>query len=396
MALFSIVITTTRSELVSFAVHSVLAQDFKDFEIIVSDNSDEGCKDIIERFNDSRIKYVRPSRYLGIVDHWNFAFSHASGDWQIHLCDDHAFVSDLLTTLAKEIEKHTCVDTVVWPPAFYMDGEWWIESERFQFVVPPFSGIREVFSSKDIIAEMFDSGTGLAGVVKRKVPLSTRTVYSKRIIKCICDRFGGHLFEPICPMTSAALAALALSEKTVRIDLPLIVHGTSKKSAAGHFADASTFEKMNRGNKWKYVPIRSMAVFPAGSAETILHVQNLMPEELRHLKLNWVNFFVACNTAIEELQFRGRDCTYEVALYKEALSKIPDEIREQVSDKIKHSSSIIGKGVRKLKQITGRIIRTVGNGHTFPGETVDTRQKGLNDILECTRYLARLIKKYDS
>src|SRR3990172_6897765 len=131
MALFSIVITTTRPELVCFAVRSVLSQDFKDFEVVVSDNSDGGCRDVIEGFADSRVKYIRPPKYMRLVEHWNFAFSHASCDWQMHLCDDHAFVPSLLSILVKEIERYPDVDTFVWPPAFYVDGAWWIENERF-------------------------------------------------------------------------------------------------------------------------------------------------------------------------------------------------------------------------------------------------------------------------
>ena len=45
-------------------------------------------------------------KYLRIVDHWNFAFSKASGEWQILLCDDDALMFNTLGKLNKIIENY--------------------------------------------------------------------------------------------------------------------------------------------------------------------------------------------------------------------------------------------------------------------------------------------------
>ncbi|MHA2282075.1 MAG: glycosyltransferase family 2 protein [Promethearchaeota archaeon] len=396
MPLFSIVITTTRPKLVGFAVQSALSQSFEDIEIIISDNSEQGCKGAIERFTDPRITYIRPSAYMGVVDHWNFAFSKASGDWQMLLCDDHAFVPSLLSILAKEIEKKIEADTMTWTHAAYYDGQWGIEEECLRFCIPQFSGSREIIPSKRVIEGMFESGTGLAGSVKREVPLITNAVYSKRIIERIKQRFGGHLFEPICPMTSAALAALAMSSNTLRIHLPLVILGTPKDSASGHIFDADTYTKMNQGVEFKHVPLQSMSIFPSIAAETALRVQRLIPDELGHLKLNWINFFVACDAAINELQSQGRDSSCEISLYNKALNRLTPEIQEKIkTTQIPETRSVFFRGIEKLNHLASRIRNTDKKKRTFRGKILDTRKHQFKTILDCANHLDCLIKKHN-
>lgn len=58
--MISVIIPTyNRAELLKRAAQSVLAQTYKDFElIIVDDGSTDNTKEIVESLNDSRIVYV--------------------------------------------------------------------------------------------------------------------------------------------------------------------------------------------------------------------------------------------------------------------------------------------------------------------------------------------------
>lgn len=392
MSTFSIVITTTRPRLLSMAVHSALAQDYEDFELVISDNSDEGCRGLVERFGDSRIKYVRPAEYMNVVSHWNFAFSYATGDWQTLLCDDHVFVPRLLSTLRRKIDNYPGVDTFFWKVSTFFDGEWHVEKERFRFLLPEFTGQTKVLDTKQMIEEAFASGTGLAGQVKAKVPLIPRAIYSREIIEKIRGRFGGSLFEPICPMTSAALAALALSPETIQIDLPMNVQGTPNDSAAAHVADSSTYIRMNQSSRFRHSPLKSMRVFPAIAAETTLHVRELMPDRFGHLDLNWINFFATCWKAIDELEELGADVTSERILYEEALSGFPPVVKCQVEKFLACPAqpSMLSRGIGFARNIAQRLLRVVWKGSEF-SRALDTRKYGLNDILDCATFLDRRI-----
>src|ERR1700755_22858 len=101
--LFSIVIPTyNRSELVQGAVRSVLAQTFADFEVVVSDNcSQDDTRDVIERFADPRVRYVRTPSHGVIAESWEFARTQARGTLVMMLSDDDALVHDALARFAE-------------------------------------------------------------------------------------------------------------------------------------------------------------------------------------------------------------------------------------------------------------------------------------------------------
>ena len=111
---FSIIITTTRPHLLKYSLRSAVAQTFDDYEVVVSDNSENGCRDMVESIGDSRVRYVRPDQQEALVAHWDFAFAQARGDWHLLLCDDDAITPNLLVILEKLIRNHPDVESICW------------------------------------------------------------------------------------------------------------------------------------------------------------------------------------------------------------------------------------------------------------------------------------------
>jgi Glycosyl transferase family 2 len=80
----SVVIPTrNRTSTLLFTLQTCVAQDFRDCEFVVSDNSDDpgATRDLVARFQDSRLRYVRPPRVLAMTDSWEFALGSASGEY---------------------------------------------------------------------------------------------------------------------------------------------------------------------------------------------------------------------------------------------------------------------------------------------------------------------------
>src|SRR6202011_4272058 len=102
----SIVITTlNRAGLLREAVASVLAQDFSDFEIVVSD--DAGTDDVpavLREFDDKRIRYRRNARRLGLSGNTLAASLEARGKYVSYLNDDDLWEPDLLSTMVPPLE----------------------------------------------------------------------------------------------------------------------------------------------------------------------------------------------------------------------------------------------------------------------------------------------------
>lgn len=86
-----------RLELLAHAVESILRQDYKNFEIIISDNaSEQDYAGFIKKIGDDRIIYSRSSMPVSVTQNWNNALKLASGDYILMLGDDDALTPNFL------------------------------------------------------------------------------------------------------------------------------------------------------------------------------------------------------------------------------------------------------------------------------------------------------------
>ncbi len=74
---------------------SIASQTFRDFEVIVADDStDHSVESLLEQFRDQfPIQYFKNTPPLGTPANWNFAISKASGEWIKLMHDDDWFSS---------------------------------------------------------------------------------------------------------------------------------------------------------------------------------------------------------------------------------------------------------------------------------------------------------------
>ena len=109
--LVTIVIPTFRRfHFLRESVDSALAQKFRDFEILVSDDgaSDE-IPPLLASFHDERIRYRRNARNLGIAMNHHAAFQEAQGRYLASLHDDDLWEPDFLSELVPPLEADTSI-----------------------------------------------------------------------------------------------------------------------------------------------------------------------------------------------------------------------------------------------------------------------------------------------
>jgi glycosyltransferase involved in cell wall biosynthesis len=91
------------------SLESLLGQSFEDFELIISDNaSTDGTADICRRYEkqDSRIRYVRQPRNIGLAPNHNFTVGQARGElikWASH---DDLYARDLLQYCVAALDEY--------------------------------------------------------------------------------------------------------------------------------------------------------------------------------------------------------------------------------------------------------------------------------------------------
>ena len=100
------------------ALEALLGQSYEDFELVISDNaSTDGTAAICRRYEkqDSRVRYVRQARNIGLVPNHNFVVGQARGElfkWAAH---DDLYGRDLLKR---------CVDTLDENPQAVLAQAW--------------------------------------------------------------------------------------------------------------------------------------------------------------------------------------------------------------------------------------------------------------------------------
>jgi glycosyltransferase involved in cell wall biosynthesis len=118
-----------REEYLASSLDTCITQDFDEMEILVSDNSlNNDAKDLVEGYQDERIRYISPDKYLPMSAHWDFVVSHVSGDVFTIIGDDDGLMPDsiirveeLYNEYGNKVIHHTLCN-YKWPD-FIEEGE---------------------------------------------------------------------------------------------------------------------------------------------------------------------------------------------------------------------------------------------------------------------------------
>lgn len=115
--------TYNRVQLLPQAIHSVLEQTELDFELIVCDDgSTDGTAELLTRYTDPRIQYIRHRQNIGKSNNMRSGFEAATGEYFIKFDDDDRLTPHFLAQTAEILDRHPQVD-------FVSTDHWIINSE---------------------------------------------------------------------------------------------------------------------------------------------------------------------------------------------------------------------------------------------------------------------------
>ncbi|MDI6603793.1 MAG: glycosyltransferase family 2 protein [Thermoanaerobacteraceae bacterium] len=105
--------TYNRAHYLKEAIESVLAQTYKDYELLIIDNaSTDNTEDVVKIFNDKRIKYIKNETNIGMVNNWNKCLDLAQGEYVIIFHDDDLMKPKLLEEEVKILDNNDDVVVV--------------------------------------------------------------------------------------------------------------------------------------------------------------------------------------------------------------------------------------------------------------------------------------------
>jgi glycosyltransferase involved in cell wall biosynthesis len=107
---FSVTVPAYKAQFLAECIDSILAQTYKNFElIIVNDASPQDLDSIVSKYDDSRIRYYKNKVGFGaehVVGNWNKCLEYATGDYIICMGDDDKLLPNCLEEYVKLIKKY--------------------------------------------------------------------------------------------------------------------------------------------------------------------------------------------------------------------------------------------------------------------------------------------------
>ena len=105
----SIVVPTyNRRNFLPINLKSLLSQTYKNIEILVVNDHGEDVSDIINGFNDNRIKYIVNEKNLGLAGSRNVGINHSKGKWICTIDDDDGATEIFIENMLRIVKEQNC------------------------------------------------------------------------------------------------------------------------------------------------------------------------------------------------------------------------------------------------------------------------------------------------
>ena len=138
----SFVLPAYKCKYLELAIRSILAQTWRDFELVVVDDcSPDDIRSVVSQFSDDRIRYYRNEVNIGgrdLVDAWHKALSYAQGEFCVLASDDDLYAPEYLEEMIRLAEKYPKVDVFHCRIAGVDGaGKWlWVGDPRGEYETP--------------------------------------------------------------------------------------------------------------------------------------------------------------------------------------------------------------------------------------------------------------------
>jgi hypothetical protein len=401
--LFSIVIPTyNRSELVQGAVRSVLGQSFDDFEVVVSDNcSQDDTREVVEQFQDPRVRYVRTPTHGVIADSWEFARCQAMGALVMMLSDDDALVHNALARFAEEHRRYAA-EFLFCNLAEYRDRSF-LGPQQNTVNCRPFSGVTRVVSTEEFLKPLF--------ACRPKFDMHPSAfMFASSVAEQVVRRCG-RFFQTNGVEYFAWPLAAVFSRNIVYIDAPLVILGRTAKSWGSTIVLSNPgkeqIQKMisDVAQNRDWIPLTNFTLTNL-MAEGMLLGKQMFPDELRPFPFDEQQYLRRTMRELKSREAMGVDVgreLQELMEYAERHASLKAEFLAQPSNGSMEHDSVIRDVARTLglNHVYRRLaawneVSKIKRGQVKSGFTASGRDFGFNDALGCADFLSRVTSSVNS
>jgi len=392
---FSVVMPTrNRAKLLPFAVQSVLNQTFDDYEVIVSDNfSSDETPQIARDFNDKRLKYFRSEKPLSMGESWEYALSHAVGEYICFLSDDDAYSRIFLERMSKVISDEsadivTCKITPFYAVDDYKYGR---KITGKSLIVKPYDRKISALNRKEAVKFLFDKFRVTSEVNKRfeiDIPQLVNTAYRSSVIDRVKSRVP-KIFPILSSDIYSSVLFLNSVDKYCYLNEPLYLHTVWEESATS--GEQSFFDKYPEERELNFVPLKKLLSTPNYITNIVLRAKSDWGADFQEVPIDWKNYFISSFGEIMYLQRNKVDVSKELEEFEEVLSGQDKELQMKIRGEMT-------KRISPSSYIKGKLKNTGIGGLLLKAKNRDVRVlNGFDDITKCAESIDEgFLNKYST
>jgi glycosyltransferase involved in cell wall biosynthesis len=400
---FSIVMPTyNRARLLSLAVKSVLQQSFEDFEIVISNGgSTDNTKDVVNGFDDSRIRYIEAKEKLSIGDNYQNALNHATGEYITFLSDDDAFVPVMLERVKRVIETEKAEVVAFRVCSYYHNGD-----IAFNRKVAP-----NTLAISQFTGEVTKFDTAQAAKLLYSLYGLNNLEYDDRfIISFLANAVYHHsIFSRVRAIKSQPFAAtpadlyLAAAVFFVTdwyycLDEPLHVwsNWADNATASAHKKGDKLrehYEKLLNGEKLQFTPLK-FALPQNCYVNTILQAKYDFENRAAETKIDWTKYYSTVYEDLIYLKSMRVNVTRELDEFDEALRRESSELQRRVKSRIGNFRFASKQFLRKFPSVVRLAKRLFRRRKSDKPIFISGKASGFDDVLGAANFLfANLLRK---
>lgn len=351
----SIVIPTrNRAHLLKMALPSALHQTFQDLEILVSDNycGNEETRKVYESFQDSRLRYVRTDRLLAMPDSWEFALSHAKGEYVTFLTDDSYLLCYAVEKALAALDEFKR-ELVAWDTCSYASPDWVFPMPRNVLHVRKPRAKPHLLSSRDVLQQLYERQ------LSDHAPKFLNSLCHQQLIARVL-RIQGRMFLPPAPDYTAAVSLLVNTDKYVFVGWPLMIGGVTPQSigAAGLFNDGEAvkefFKEFEETESFRRLVDLDLTTAGVCVAQSIENVRRAFYSEQIPFQLNKRNMLCQSIETVAKYETNGADTRAAWRIIDEYIARQDEDIKRAAA-KQKRRSKLHSKLLTPLWRMTRRM-----------------------------------------
>ena len=238
----SIVIPVRNSaDTLRYTLETCLAVDYDgSYEIVLSDNSDEGRSEVrllVEELNDPHIRYYKTPFVLPLAKSFEYAYLHARGAFIFSLGADDGVLPWALKYIKQAMEDYPSAAVISWKRGFYTWPGFMLEGQDEQIVQLVDSEQSERYAEYTLCGDHANIISKVKGCLYSLPLLYINSGFRRGYLRDVLRRTG-RILDGMCQDVYMGAVNLLLQERDIEIQCPLTIAGMSGQSqgyASGQF-----------------------------------------------------------------------------------------------------------------------------------------------------------------